>query len=52
MAIEKNTKKYDDKQATNVRIDPTLKDKLLQEAEAEKKTMAEIINEMLKRRYK
>jgi len=52
MAIEENTKKYDDKQATNVRIDPTLKDRLLQEADEKKKTMAEIINDMLRRRYK
>ena len=52
MAIEENVKKYDDKQATNVRIEPELKDKLLQEALDDSKTMAEIINEMLELRYK
>lgn len=47
-----NDKDYDTKIPTNVRIEPDLKEKALEECETASTTLSDIINECLRERYK
>ena len=52
MPIMDNNKTYDTKQSTNLRIDPILKEKLIKECNDKSTTMSDLINAILKKRYK
>ena len=51
MAITENTHRYSTNVSTNLRIEPEVKKALVEEAEQNEKSMSDIINEILKKRY-
>ncbi len=51
MPIIENTASYADKEPTNIRIEKDLKEKLLKEASEKNTTMADIVNDVLRKYY-
>jgi hypothetical protein len=51
MPLINNTASYDEKEPTNIRLEKDVKEKLIEDADRSKTTMADIVNEILKKHY-